>query len=126
MGSGILTGTVEAKLKKPIQKVGKFAGDWGVPIVAGLAGFAAGDFIDIKGRVSAATPVRTVSVLGFGVDVLAFLSIMIYALFALLSLKFGSMAHAIVGRVAFVFFVGAMLRQVTDMFGIVQDIVVVS
>ncbi len=119
-------GTAEAKLQKPVKKIADFAGAWGVPIVAGLAGYAAGDFIDIKGRVSAATPVRTVSVLGFGVDVLAFLSIMLYAIMGLLFLKFGKMAHPMVGRAGFVFFVGAMVRQITDMFGIVQDIVVVK
>lgn len=119
-------GTAEAKLKKPVKKIADFAGTWGIPIFAGLAGYAAGDFIDVRGRVGAATPVRTVTVFGFSVDLMAFLSIMIYALMALLVLKFGSMAHALVGRAGFVFFVGGMVRQITDMFGIVQDIVVVK
>ena len=121
--------TVSTVVQQPVAKVASFAKQWGIPIFSGVAGFAAGDFLNIKGQTSERTTVRTVTVLGFGIDMIQFFSVMVYALVA--TLIFGFLAGkgsilSMAGRAGGSFFAGAMLRQALDLFNITQTLVEVS
>ena len=118
--------TVEAAVKAPVQKLASFGREWGIPLATGVAGFAAGDFLNFKGLVGPRLNVQTVSVAGFSFDVVAWFSIFVYAMAALLVAVWGRKLHVLLGRAGFTFFVGALTRQLFEMFNFTQNLVQVS
>jgi hypothetical protein len=120
------TANVESTVRKPVAQLASFGQTWGIPLVAGVAGFAAGDVLNIGGVVASRAKVQTVSVVGFTIDVSKLFAIFVYAMIAVIGLSFGRKLHPVLGRSILTFFAGAILRMVLEMTGITQNIVEVA
>ncbi len=114
------------ELKKPFAKLNQFGKSYGVPIIAGVSGFVAGDIFQLGPILSSRIGARQVSVVGFKFDVTAWSVIFIYSAIAFGVSTMVSKVSSMVGRAVFAFFIGSVLKQLVDMFGITQDILVVS
>ena len=121
-----MPGTVNATLKPPVRKIAAFGKEWGLPIATGLAGFAAGDALDIQGRIGNRLGISTVSVIGFAVDISQLSTAFIYAILALSLGIFVGRFSPLAGRALFTFFTGILTRMLMEALNITQDILVVS
>jgi hypothetical protein len=106
------------EIKKAVSKLNQFGSKFGIPIVAGVAGFAVGDGLGVKALISSKISARQVTIVGFSFDVAAWMTIFVYAALAIAGSRLAAMAHPMAGRAVFAYFLGSVLKLFVDMFQI--------